>query len=72
MSSINEIMERTQIKKDIYYHLIEFDKRCSIDPMYKRGLYIYGRSGAGTSHFIKEILIEMNFDIIEFLNTIVK
>lgn len=32
----------------------------------KRGLYIYGKPGAGKSCFIKQVLTEMNYDIVTF------
>jgi hypothetical protein len=65
MQSINTILDRNKIKADIIAILKEFDTRIS-DIQFKKGIYIYGNSGAGISHLINEILTELNYDTITY------
>jgi len=62
---INNILDRSKIKQDIKKILTEFDTRIN-DVHFKKGIYIYGVSGSGISHFINAILKEMNYDIITY------
>ena len=60
---INKILNRSAIKKKIKDILIDFELNKK-NLLTKRGIYIYGNPGSGKSHFIKEILSELEYDMI--------
>ena len=62
---LNTILDRNQIITDIKKVLEnissnKYDVRCG------RGIYIYGSSGTGKTHFIKSVLKELNYDVIMY------
>ena len=61
----NTIFERTEIESQIKKFLLEFPSNSS-NLTFKKGIYIYGSSGCGKTHFITSILKEMNYDIIKY------
>ena len=61
----NNIFEREQIANDIKSILNEFSERYN-DPLYKKGIYIYGSPGAGKTTFIMNLLKSLNYDIIKY------
>ena len=61
----NIIFERTHIENEIKTFLRDFSDR-SKDITFKKGVYIYGSSGCGKTHFITNILKEMDYDIIKY------
>ena len=62
---INKILNRSAIKKKIKDILIDFELNKK-NLLTKRGIYIYGNHGSGKSHFIKEILAELQYDMIMY------
>ena len=62
---MNEILDRNSIAIEIKKILNEFDKNCSI-LTYKKGIYIYGSPGCGKTHFITNLLKELDYDIIQY------
>ena len=62
---INNILKRNLIKTNIKDMLINF-KTEKYNLLSKRGIYIYGNPGCGKSFFIKEILDEIDYDIIMY------
>ena len=63
--NIDEILKRNTIKqqiKDFIKHFNENKKDLSIN----RGIYLYGLSGIGKTSFIKNIIIELNYDMIYY------
>lgn len=60
---INEILQRKIIEKSIKDKLKFFQDNCN-DCSIKRGFYIYGNSGVGKTEFIKNILRELDYEII--------
>lgn len=65
MDNINEILNRTNIEKEIKYILNNFNE-LSKDIKFKKGIYIYGSPGCGKTHFIKSLLKSSDFDIIHY------
>lgn len=61
--NLNTILERSEIEKDIKSKLLNFQKEKS-NLLIKRGFYIYGNPGVGKSEFIKNILKDLDYDII--------
>jgi len=61
--NINKILNRCSIKEKITEILDYFEKNKQ-NLLTKRGIYIYGNPGSGKSHFIKEILKELDYDVI--------
>jgi DNA polymerase III delta prime subunit len=63
--SYTSILEREAIASQIKDILNNFDTQHN-NPNYKKGIYIYGSSGCGKTHFINEILKSMDYDIIKY------
>ena len=62
---MNEILDRDIIANEIKQILSDFDKKCH-NVSFKKGIYIYGSPGCGKSHFVVNLLKEMNYDIIKY------
>ena len=63
MINFDKILNRENIKEQIKDFLHNFEKNKS-DITIQRGIYIYGNSGSGKTHFIEDILKSINYDII--------
>jgi len=61
----NIILQRQHIENEIKQFLQDFQGQTE-NLLFKKGLYIYGSSGTGKTYFIKRILQEMNYDIINY------
>jgi hypothetical protein len=61
----DSFLNREIISTNIKNILIDFDKKIK-DVNFKKGIYLYGSSGSGKTHFIKQILKEINYDIIHY------
>jgi DNA polymerase III delta prime subunit len=62
---LNTIFNRNEIAAKIKHILSSFDERCK-DTDFKKGIYIYGSPGTGKTHFILNILKELNYDVIKY------
>jgi SpoVK/Ycf46/Vps4 family AAA+-type ATPase len=60
---MNSILERESIIKEITEILRTFDERCQLTT-FKKGIYIYGSPGTGKSHFVVELLKQLDYDAI--------
>ena len=63
--NVNKILNRCSIKKKIS-EILEYFEENKQNLLTKRGIYIYGNPGSGKSHFIKEILKELDYDMIMY------
>lgn len=63
--NINLILNRIQIRNKIKNDLINLQNNICNDKL-SRGFYIYGNSGVGKTTFIKNILRDLNYDIIYY------
>lgn len=63
--NINNLLDRTEYVNKIKSFLIEFENN-KHNVLTKRGIYIYGESGTGKTTFIRNILKELNYDIISY------
>ena len=62
---INSILHRDVIANEIKKNLLAFEENCK-NINYKKGFYIYGSPGCGKTHFVIELLNELNYDIIKY------
>jgi DNA polymerase III delta prime subunit len=62
---MNKILERQYIAQEIRTILQDFDTNCK-NIQFKKGIYIYGSPGSGKTHFVVELLKELNYDIIKY------
>jgi replication factor C subunit 1 len=62
---MNEILERQSIVKEITHILTNYESNCK-NINFKKGIYIYGSPGCGKTHFIKELLTQLNYDVIKY------
>ena len=65
MSTVNQILDREHIEKNIVDLLQSFDAQCK-NVQFKKGIYIYGASGSGKTYFVTEILKRYNYDIVKY------
>lgn len=64
-NSINSILNRESIANEIKRNLLSFEENCK-NINYKKGFYIYGSPGCGKTHFVIELLKELNYDIVKY------
>ena len=62
---MNNILNRQQIEEDIKNMLSNYETNCQ-NINFKKGIYLYGSPGCGKTHFITEILKDLNYDIIKY------
>jgi DNA polymerase III delta prime subunit len=65
MENLNQILNRESLVNEIKEILQNFDANCK-NINFKKGIYLYGSPGSGKTHFIMNILREMNYDIIKY------
>lgn len=63
--NINEILNREEIVKNIKTVLTDYTEKCK-DINYKKGIFISGSPGSGKTHFVIQVLKQMNFDVIKY------
>mgnify|MGYP001475398703 CR=1 FL=1 len=63
--NVNQILNRCAIRTKIT-EILEYFEANKKNLLTKRGIYIYGNPGSGKSHFIKEILKELDYDMIMY------
>lgn len=59
--NLNQILNRMEEAKKIKDFVLSFNDKCVIT---KKAIYIYGESGIGKTMFAKNILLELNYDVI--------
>ena len=62
---INKIFERETISNEIKKILLSFDANCK-NVNFKKGIYIYGSPGCGKTQFVKNLLTELDYDVINY------
>ena len=65
IATINSILNRESIANEIKKNLLSFEENCK-NINYKKGFYIYGSPGCGKTHFVIELLKELNYDIVKY------
>ena len=65
MQNINHIFEREKMANEIKQLLLSFDAN-SKNLSFKKGIYIYGSPGSGKTYFVKNLLKELDYDIINY------
>ena len=63
--NFNKVFGREKIANDIKNILLSFDKEYN-NLNFKRGIYIYGSPGCGKTHFLLNLLKELNYDVIKY------
>jgi replication factor C subunit 1 len=63
--NINHILDRSNKEKILIDCLNHFEKH-KTDVLTRRGIYIYGSPGAGKTWFVKNILKQLDYDVIMF------
>jgi len=61
----NAQLDRTDTANQIAAILQSFDKECA-NVNFKKGIYIYGSPGSGKTHFVVELLKQLNYDVIVY------
>lgn len=64
-TQILQILQRDKIADELKNLLINFEENCK-NINYKKGFYVYGSPGCGKTHFVSQILKELNYDIIKY------
>jgi len=62
---MNDILNRQHIADEIKMILTNYTDNCK-NINFKKGIYIYGSPGCGKTHFITELLVSLNFDIVKY------
>ena len=65
MNNWDDILEHKKIKDDIKNILVNYDENIK-NINFKKGIFLYGSPGSGKTHFIKNILRELDYDIIQY------
>ena len=63
--NINHILDRKSQEQKLADSLIYFEAN-KANVLTPRGIYVYGSPGAGKSHFVKDVLNKLDYDIISF------
>ena len=65
MDKINEILNRKNIENEIKNILLNFEE-LNKDTKFKKGIYVYGSPGCGKTQFVKNIIKDLEYDIIHY------
>jgi replication factor C subunit 1 len=58
-------LDRTEMIASIKTFLTNFEEN-KHNPLISRGIYVYGEAGVGKTHLIKQVLKEMNYDMVYY------
>ena len=61
----NQILNRNKIYEEIKNILTNF-KTNKNNPLFKKGIYLYGNPGIGKTEFIVNLLKDINYDIVKY------
>lgn len=64
-SSLLHILDREKTANDLKQSLLDFEKNLN-NINYKKGFYVYGSPGCGKTHFVTQVLTELNYDVIKY------
>lgn len=64
-NKILEILQRDKTATELKNLLLNFEENCK-NINYKKGFYVYGSPGCGKTHFVTQILEDLNYDIIKY------
>src|SRR6056300_985740 len=65
MENINKVLNREDTEKQIKNILLNFNE-LNKDTKFKKGIYVYGSPGCGKTEFVKNIISDLDFDIIHY------
>lgn len=65
MDNINETLNRKDIENEIKHILLNFEE-LNKDTKFKKGIYVYGSPGCGKTQFVKNIIKDLEYDIIHY------
>ena len=65
MDNINETLNRINIENEIKNILLNFEE-LNKDTKFKKGIYVYGSPGCGKTQFVKNIIKDLEYDIIHY------
>ena len=63
--NINQILERNKTAEEIKQLLTGFEQNCK-NVNFKKGFFIYGSPGCGKTHFVMNLLKELDYDVIKY------
>jgi DNA polymerase III delta prime subunit len=63
--NVNSLFEREKLSNEIKDILLSFDANCK-NLTFKKGIYIYGSPGCGKTHFVMNLLKELDYDVIKY------
>tara|TARA_B100000900_G_scaffold412385_1_gene434055 strand:- start:1582 stop:2922 length:1341 start_codon:yes stop_codon:yes gene_type:complete len=65
MENINKVLDRKDIENEIKNILLNFNE-LNKDTKFKKGIYVYGSPGCGKTEFVKNIISDLDYDIIHY------
>jgi ATPase family associated with various cellular activities (AAA) len=63
--NLNRLLDREKSIQKMKDLLIDFDINKN-NPLFKKGIYVYGESGSGKTSFVMDVLKEMDYDVIRY------
>ncbi len=64
-ASLLHILDREKAANELKQLLRDFEKNLN-NINYKKGFYVYGSPGCGKTHFVTQVLTELNYDVIKY------
>jgi len=64
-ASLLHLLDREKTANDLKQLLCDFEKNLN-NINYKKGFYVYGSPGCGKTHFVTQVLTELNYDVIKY------